>query len=321
MSGSSRVTVVIPTMGASPVLRQCLEALAADRRRGARIVVVADRTMPPGTIPSQLIDLLVRAPHHGGFAVSCNLGLDEVETEFSALLNDDAVVDPGWLESMVERLLEDPEIASIQGTNLQMASERRIDGCGIAWNDRWQPIQIDHGRSRTSIRQMTEIFGASATAAVFRHRTLLQVATGPKEIFDPRLHTYYDDVDLAVRLRGAGFRSLLFPAATALHAGSVSSESAQRWRYRQLYGNRLLVLARLLGRSFWVHSPAILAVDLRALARAALQRDTVQLGGILQGWHRAAVHLRHFARSGRPLVSNRELRRFRIDSAGEHPQS
>ncbi len=49
-----------------------------------------------------------------------------------------------------------------------------------------------------------EIFGVSATAAVYRREALRAVASGG-EVFDPRLGSYYEDVDLAGRLRAAGF--------------------------------------------------------------------------------------------------------------------
>lgn len=316
MNQPSLVTVVIPTVGGSPVFRECLEALAGDRKAGARIVVVADRSTPAEAIPHELIDLLVPAPRKSGFAVSCNLGLAEVDTELSSIVNDDAVVAPEWLETLTSELLERPQVASIQGLNLQMQQGGKIDGCGIAWNRRWQPIQIDHGRHRPSVTGVTEIFGASATAAVFRHGALTEVATGARQIFDPNLHTYYDDVDLAGRLRCAGYQSLVVPATRVQHAGGASSEAALRWRYRQLYGNRLLVLARLLGRSLWPRLPRILLADVGDFAHALRRRETAQAIGIAKGWQRAASRLRLFAHAGEPLVSPAEINRFRMDPTG-----
>jgi GT2 family glycosyltransferase len=311
MNQQNLVTIVIPTVGGSSVFRDCLEALANDRRAGARIVVVADRDMPAVEIPRDLIDLLVRAPRNGGFATSCNLGLAEVETELSAIINDDAIVTADWLQTMITELGRNPQAAAIQGLNFQMHAAGKIDGCGITWNDRWQPVQIDHGLGRASITEIQEVFGASATAAVFRQSALIEVATGPDQIFDPNLHTYYDDVDLAGRLRSAGYASLVAPSARAQHAGGASSEAALPWRYRQLYGNRLLVLARLLGRQLWPRLPQILSADLRDFARAVERRDKVQFTGIMRGWQRAAGLLPKFAHAGKPLVSTAEIERLR----------
>jgi GT2 family glycosyltransferase len=310
MNPQSLVTIVIPTVGGSSIFRDCLEALANDRRAGARLVVVADRNMPAGEIPQDLIDLVVRAPRNGGFSASCNLGLAEVETELSAIINDDAIVAADWLQIMITELGKNSRVAAIQGLNFQMHEAGKIDGCGITWNDRWQPVQIDHGLDRASITETQEVFGASATAAVFRHSALLEVATGPNQIFDPNLHTYYDDVDLASRLRSAGYTSLVVPSARAEHAGGASSEAALQWRYQQLYGNRLLVLARLLGRQFWPRLPQILSADLRDFARAVTRRDRLQLTGMTKGWQRAAGLLPKFAHTGKALVSTTEIKRL-----------
>ena len=316
MNQASLVTVVIPTMGGSPVFNECLEALAGDRQAGARIVVVADRGTPAKAIPRDLIDLLIPAPRNSGFAASCNLGLAEVETELSAIINDDAIVATDWLGTLVSELVERPQVASIQGLNRQMDQSGKIDGCGITWNTRWQPVQIDHDRLHPSMPGVTEIFGASATAAVYRQSALIEVATGPEQIFDPNLHTYYDDVDLAGRLRFGGYTSLVVPAAEAQHAGGASSEATLQWRYRQIYGNRLLVLARLLGRSFWTRLPRVLSADLKDFARALGRRDSAQLLGMMKGWQRAASRLGRFAHAGEPLVSPALIERFRQTPTG-----
>ena len=313
MTTPSPVTVVIPTIGSSPVFERCLEALSSSRNATAHIVVVADSQTDSTTIPRQLCNRLVIAPAHSGFAVSCNLGLAECVTPYAAIVNDDAVVEPDWLSILVAELEKDPQAAAAQGMNLRMNDPGEIDGCGIAWNRRWQPIQLDHGFHRPSATQIREIFGVSATAAVYRFEALTQAAVKTQKIFDPELHTYYDDVDLASRLQATRRRSIFVPQAKAYHAGGTSTADALEWRHRQLYGNRLLVLARLLGRSFWIRLPIILRPDMGDLYHATARRDGVRVRGILRGWRRAATHLRRFAHAGLPLVSIDELRHFRQD--------
>jgi len=313
MTTCPRVTVVVPTIGGSPVFEQCLEALSSTRGATARIVVVVDSLADSTTMPRQLFDRLVVAPANSGFAVACNLGLTEIDTPFAAIVNDDAVIEPHWLDTLLAELEKNPDAAAAQGMNLQMNDPGKIDGCGIAWNRRWQPIQLDHGSDQPSETQVSEIFGVSATAAVYRSDALTQAAIAAQQIFDPELHTYYDDVDLASRLRAANRRSLFVPEARVYHAGGASTAAALGWRHRQLYGNRLLVLARLLGRTFWSRLPIILRPDVGDLYRAAAQGDGVRARGILRGWRRAATRLTRFAHLGPPLVSIDEVRRFRQD--------
>jgi GT2 family glycosyltransferase len=157
---------------------------------------------------------------------------------------------------------------------------------------------------------MREIFGVSATAAVFR-RGALDTAAVEGAVFDPLLGSYYEDVDLAGRLRAAGFRALLVPAARARHAGSATGSTMSRERWRLVYGNRYLAAARLLGRSFWPRLPRLAARDGIDLAKAARRGESDLAAGILAGWGRAARLLPRFARAGPPLLPLSEIRRFR----------
>jgi GT2 family glycosyltransferase len=132
--------------------------------------------------------------------------------------------------------------------------------------------------------------------------------------FDSRLLSYYEDAELAGRLRAAGFRALLVPAARARHAASASARAAPagRERWRLVYGNRYLAAARLLGRGLWPRLPLMLLRDVLDLltligirrghdapGRSAPPPDRRErMAGILAGWRRALRHLPAFVRPG-----------------------
>jgi len=147
-----------------------------------------------------------------------------------------------------------------------------------------------------------EVFGVSATAALYRRSALAAVGG-----FDERLGSWYEDVDLAVRLRAAGFRALHVPAARAFHAGGATARR-RPWRYGALLtGNRWLVVARLLGRRFPAAVPRLLARDLRDLARHPSRTLAIKAG-----WLRALRHLPHWCHRGQPVVAPAELERFMV---------
>lgn len=283
------VTAVVPTLGRSPLLVPCLEAL---RREGAEIVLV-DQGETAVEIPAGLADRVLRPGRNLGFAVGTNLGIAEAAaagSEGIATVNDDALVEPGWLAALVAALEADPEVAAVQGVNLQMDQPGLVDGCGIAWNQWWQAVQVDHGRPAPPVTaEPREIFGVSATAALYR-RAALQDIGG--ETFDPDLVSYYEDVDLAVRLRAAGWGALLVPAARVRHGGSVTGRTLSRERWRLIYGNRYLVVSRLLGWVFPVRLPVLVLRDGIDLGRALLRGDRELAAGIVGGWRRALRHPR-----------------------------
>jgi GT2 family glycosyltransferase len=280
----SRVTAVIPTLGRSPWLGPCLEALRRDAPE-IEIVLIDQGEKPVETDVAQKADKTFRLGRNLGFASATNLGITASTREFVATVNDDALVEPGWIGRLVEALDREPRAAAAQGVNLILDSSNIADiadiadGCGIAWNRWTQAVQVRHGEPAPDPADpVRDIFGVSATAALYRRQAL------PEGPFDQGLVSYYEDVDLAVRLRAAGWKALLVPAARARHAGSVTGATLSRERWRLLYGNRWIVARRAFGGKSWLR----MAVrDLLDLLRAALSLDGARVAGILGGWVRA----------------------------------
>jgi GT2 family glycosyltransferase len=295
------VSAVVPTLGGSPHLAACLEALRADGGAGLEIVVVAQGGWRAPAELRRRADRWIELEENHGFTGGTNAGIEKASGAWIATVNDDAVVQPGWLAALVGALEADPEAAAAQGVNLRLAEPGLVDGAGLEWNRWWQAVQVGHGAQTGEGGDGTagarEVFGVSATAAVYRREALAAVG-----LFDEGLGSWYEDVDLAVRLRSAGWRALVVPAARALHAGGASGRRMP-WRYGALlYGNRWLVAARLLGRRFPAAVPRLLARDLLDLVR----RPSL-LFAVKGGWLRALRHLPAWCHRGEPLVDPGEL--------------
>jgi hypothetical protein len=276
------LSAVVPTLGRSPLLIPCLQAL---RHEGAEIVVV-DQGETPADLAG-LADHVLRPERNLGFAAATNLGIAAASGGWIATVNDDALVEPGWAAALIAALAADPRAAAAQGVNLLLDTPELADGCGIAWNRWWQAVQIGHGKAAPAPDGATrEVFGVSATAAVYRREALEAVASSAG-VFDQRLVSYYEDVDLTCRLRAAGYRALLVPAARVRHAGSLTGRTLSRERWRLIYGNRWLVARRFLGGGFWPRVPLLAARDGVDLAKALLRGDGELAAGIVGGWRRA----------------------------------
>jgi GT2 family glycosyltransferase len=278
-----RVTAVIPTLGRSPWLVPCLEALKRDDP--ATEILLVDQGDVPVAIPPGLVDRVLRPARNLGFAAATNLGIAASSRDFIAAINDDALIEPGWTARLVEALDREPRAAAAQGVNLLLDAPLLADGCGIEWNRWTQAVQVGHREPAPPASDpVREVPGVSATAALYRRQALAGLSGEP---FDPGLVSYYEDVDLAVRLRAAGWTGLLVPAARARHAGSVTGATMSRERWRLLYGNRWIVAARAFGPEFRRRIPRMALRDLLDLLRSVLSLDGARVSGILGGWARA----------------------------------
>lgn len=327
---SERWLAIVPTLGRSELLA---DSVAGLRREGGRVVVVAPRgsALPASWSADGGVEV-VSTDGALGFAAANLAGLDDApQTEFVALVNDDAIVEDGWATALLAELDAHPRCAAAQGVVLTMDEDpdvvvgsridgsridgarvdgARVDGAGLAWNGWWQAVQIGHGESAGLLPgESAEIFGASATAAIFRRSALDSV--GP--LFDTALGSYYEDVDLAVRLRAAGWSARLVPSARARHAGSTTGRHLGAARL--VRRNRYAVLARALGGSVWLRLPKIVLRDLvdaiRALFAGEASTAAAVFSGTVSGLFRLPRSLR-----GRGLLSADALRRWTSPGSG-----
>ncbi|MCH9648413.1 MAG: glycosyltransferase family 2 protein [Deltaproteobacteria bacterium] len=326
-----KISAVIPTLGASPHLETCLRALRSDGGEELEIVLV-DQSPKPLDLPEELTDQVIRPGKNLGFAEATNRGIAASKAPLVATINDDLVIHPNWCARLEQVLAGNPRAAAVQGLQTRLGNEREIDGCGIALDHWWQACQLgsEEPANLWSDPETTEIFGVSATAALYRRSALERVALpqprllrlaglpsgrrGPR-FFDSSLGSYYEDVDLACRLRAAGFRAYRAPGARADHAGSATGNRRPLKRLTQLRGNRYAVVARLLGRTLWLNLPRMLERDTRDLVRACLRGQFTNAAAILLGLVRAIWLGPRYVHFGPPSVPLEQIRRFRPERA------
>lgn len=313
---SARLAAVVPSLGEPAGLARALGSLRAELATcgGELVWVHQGEREPPRLAPPR--ERLIRLPRPVGFARAVNAGLAATgAAELVAVVNDDLEPAPGWLAALVAALAAEPALAAVQGVHLAAGSPPLADGCGVAWNRWWQAVQIGRGAPPPDEEAAPfEVFGVSAAGALYR-RAALEAVAGPRgAVFDERLESWYEDVDLAVRLRAAGWGALCVPAARALHAGSATGSRRPFHQARRVAGNRWLVVARLLGRGLPAALPRLAARDLADFARALARGEAVRAAAIPAGWLAAARRLSAFARLGPPLVARRELARLRLGS-------
>lgn len=152
-----------------------------------------------------------------------------------------------------------------------------------------------------------EVFGVCGAACLLRRELFDQLGG-----YDERYFAFYEDVDLNLRARIAGWRFGYVPDAVVWHLGNASwmAEAPQpsAWNARLVARNRIATQAKFMpARAL----PRILAVELGALLRAVRQhRFGATLRGKLEGLHWLPAMLRdrrRLRREGDPKLARRWL--------------
>jgi GT2 family glycosyltransferase len=216
------VDVVIVDLDGGPMLIDCLRSVAAQSVRPDRVILVDNGSSTPTRLLVGGIDLPlihVRLEENRGFTGGVNAAVPHLRSDFVALLNNDVTLDPRWLETMIERLQADVRLAAVQSWIL--GADGSVDGAGISI-DRGRFIQRGHSTSVGDEALWPEVWGVSATAALYRREALVSAAVREGEIVDGRFFAYYEDVELSARLRAAGWALAVAPQPLATHLGSAS---------------------------------------------------------------------------------------------------
>jgi GT2 family glycosyltransferase len=115
------VTVVVATHDRPGLLAECIESIFAGRVIPDRLVVVDNA--PSTNATAELVARLARTEprlcyireDRPGLARAHNAALPYVRTELVAFTDDDVVVDPRWLEQLVEAFASDDRVGCVTG--------------------------------------------------------------------------------------------------------------------------------------------------------------------------------------------------------------
>ena len=236
------LTVLVVTWQARALLAETLESLARQTLRHR--VLVVDNASTDGT--AEMIDArfpaarVVRNRTNLGFAGGVQAGLAVVDTPLVALLNNDAVAEPDWLERLAAALDAHPEAAAVTSRLLLAGVEPpTLNNAGVLL------LPDGYGADRglrapaDAYGEPGEVFGFSGGAALLRTDALRGVGGFPAPFF-----LYYEDTDASWRLRRAGWSIRYEPAAVVHHRHSATADQTSAmfayWNER----NRLLMHAR-----------------------------------------------------------------------------
>ena len=178
--------------------------------------------------------MFIQNPTNIGFSAGHNQIFALSNSPYYLALNQDIYLAPDCLEKLVAFVDTHPEAASVAPKLLHwnfnnnkspspQAENSNIDSLGVKILRNRRAVDIKNATGYMLQVACLEVFGLSAACALYR-RSAIEHADG---LFDPDYFAYKEDVDLAYRLRSAGFKSFTLLDTTAWHdrTGADSGQS------------------------------------------------------------------------------------------------
>jgi GT2 family glycosyltransferase len=235
------VSVVMVTYGNWPLVRRSLEALLEHTEPVYELIVVdSDSPDDTGRNVSEEVQgaTIVLSDENLGFGGGSNRGAERARGRFLCFLNSDALVEPGWLDPLLQLLEEDPTAGA--AVPMLLNPDGTIQEAGSVIDSVGWSHALGAGESPQAFahRFRREIDYGSAACLLIERETFWAV-----EGFDPVYGVgYFEDVDLSFKLKERGLRTMYEPRSKVVHERHGSGTSVQA--RRRMEANRAVFYRR-----------------------------------------------------------------------------
>jgi GT2 family glycosyltransferase len=271
------VAAVIPSWNSLGLLPRCLGSLC---EQGVEVeLLVVDNGSSDGSVAyleREGVDH-ISLPQNIGFAAAINLGVRRVSATTVLVLNADTVLEPGCIGALLDAMEKDSALGGVQPRILQLEegacpehpARARLYSAGQALTADGRAVEVGAGGQQPArLPGVHEVFGVCGAACLLRRELFTELGG-----YDENYFAFYEDVDLNVRGRIAGWRFAYVPEAVVWHVGNASWSAGfarpNAENARLVARNRLATQVKFMP----LHAlPRIAVVEVGALLRAASER-------------------------------------------------
>ena len=234
---ATRVTVAVPTLAAGEVLEACLRALESQTVNEFEVVVIDNsgtgRVQECGSSKSSRVRVITN-DHNVGFGAAVNQAFRASSAPYVATLNDDAVADPFWLETLLADAEAHPRIGMF-ASEVRLAGTEELDSAGMLIASDGSSKQAPPG----PLVDANDTLFPSGSAALYRRTMLEQIG-----LFDESFFLYCEDTDLGLRAQWAGWGCRYVPGAIVEHRYSHTAGRASPLKAYYVERNRLYTIVK-----------------------------------------------------------------------------
>ena len=216
------ITIVIPVHNEFEYTYNCIASLIlAYNKKSFEVVLVDDKSTDQTTEVCRYIDNLhvVVNEKNLGFLRTAEAGANVGTGQYIVFLNNDTEVVDGWLDSLFAPFEEFDSVGMTGAKLIYPNGQLQEAGGAVALNG--QPWNVGNRKNPEDpaynyLRQADYLSGA----AMMVDRTVWKQVGGFSKEFIP---AYYEDTDLAFKIRDAGYKTLFTPSAIVVHYEGMSN--------------------------------------------------------------------------------------------------
>lgn len=182
----------------------------------------------------------IKNPENLGFSGGVNIGINYAiknHYEYTALLNNDAIVTKDWLKILVDTL--ETKKTSV-ATGLLLSSDgEKIESTGDSFSSFGLPFPRQRDEPTKAAAKSGYVFGGTAGASVYRTALFEHIG-----LFDEKFFAYYEDTDISYRAQLAGHKAYYERRAVAHHDHGTTSSKIPGFTVYQTFKNLPLLLLK-----------------------------------------------------------------------------
>ena len=245
--------IVIANWNGEKLIDKCLTSLKNQEFKEFKIYIIDNdsrdnsRNIINGYKNELDIDL-IEMDYNSGFAPANNIGIKKAINdgcEYILTLNNDVEVPKESLKNAISLIKTNKDYDVFQLFMINYFEREKCDAAGLTFDKKLLPAQVGYRENvKEVLKRDINIEGACAGAAIYTKKALEKVKLQNGDYFDSKFFAYYEDVDLSLRLKRAGFKSKLLKDSIVYHMHSATGNKTSGFKEYYLARNLFIYTKR-----------------------------------------------------------------------------